>query len=467
MSKIDHHLSNLLTYLVYLFPLTFIFGNLFTNVFILLSILIGAFVFKKDLFIWNDKIVITLIFSFFIIVLVSTLIQFFFLKEYPDWIKAILYLRFFLFLMVIKTMVQKEVLKLKNFIYSSFFISAVICLDIIIQYVLGYNLVGNSPVSFYSKTGQFIMSYYSGFFNKELIAGGFILMFSVFGIFAVPIFLKNKKKEFISIFFLAIFGLIIISLILSGNRMPVIMFLFFAVLLALIIKNKQYKVKFLILSFCILLVATSIVLNSSSIKQRFKTFFVGVPNPIVIISELKKEYPELEKYKNSGKRFHNIKKFENSENIKITLPFFTGHIQIFITSLDLIIEKPVLGSGIKSFRNNCYRKVHLPNRVCENHPHNFYLDILSDTGILGLSLIVIPVLILLINVYREYLKGDSRNNNISNWVYLAVILSVMIQFFPFKSSGSFFSTFSSGYTFLILGFLLGLNEIRYNKANTP
>ena len=137
--------------------------------------------------------------------------------------------------------------------------------------------------------------------------------------------------------------------------------------------------------------------------------------------------------------------------------------QIYITSVDLIIDNPIIGSGIKSFRNKCSQKTHLPNRVCESHPHNFILDILNDTGLVGLLLIISPILIMLYHIYREYLKGENRNNIISNWIYLAIILSISIQFFPIKSSGSFFSTFNSAYTFLILGILVGLNELRFKK----
>ena len=71
-----------------------------------------------------------------------------------------------------------------------------------------------------------------------------------------------------------------------------------------------------------------------------------------------------------------------------------------------------------------------------------------------------PVLVLLFICYKEYLKGEKRKNNISNWIYLGIILSTLIHFFPFKSTGSFFSTFNAGYTFLIIGILIGLNEIR-------
>ena len=96
--------------------------------------------------------------------------------------------------------------------------------------------------------------------------------------------------------------------------------------------------------------------------------------------------------------------------------------------------------------------MHLPNRVCESHPHNFFLDITNDSGLIGLALLIFPVLILVYKVYREYLKGDGRKNNLSNWIYLAVILSVIINF-PFKSTEAF--QHITQHTFLILGFLIG------------
>ena len=73
-------------------------------------------------------------------------------------------------------MIYKEIINLKNFIYICFFISSIISFDIIIQFFLGHNLIGNTPVTFPG------MVYYTGFFNKELIAGGFILMFGLLGV---------------------------------------------------------------------------------------------------------------------------------------------------------------------------------------------------------------------------------------------------------------------------------------------
>ena len=111
---------------------------------------------------------------------------------------------------------------------------------------------------------------------------------------------------------------------------------------------------------------------------------------------------------------------------------------IYITSIDLFLNKPFIGGGIKSFRNDCVKIIHLPNRVCENHPHNFILEILNDTGLIGLMFILSFVFYLLINNYKDYKYGDLEKLQISNWIYLAIILSVLMFFFPIKSSGSFF-----------------------------
>ena len=79
---------------------------------------------------------------------------------------------------------------------------------------------------------------------------------------------------------------------------------------------------------------------------------------------------------------------------------------------------------------------------------NGSLSDLDTKSFLGLGLILVPVLILLFSVYKEYLKGEARNNNISNWIYLAIIMTVIIQFFPFKSSGSFFSSMHGSFRIL-------------------
>ena len=48
MIKINNFLINILKGLIYLFPITFIFGNLITNIFVFFIVIFGIITFKKD-----------------------------------------------------------------------------------------------------------------------------------------------------------------------------------------------------------------------------------------------------------------------------------------------------------------------------------------------------------------------------------------------------------------------------------
>ena len=156
----------------------------------------------------------------------------------------------------------------------------------------------------------------------------------------------------------------------------------------------------------IIIINSLIVFKNEQIYKRLE-IFKKAPNPIIIIKELQKEYPNLKKYENSGKHFFNLPEFNTTKNFTF-YSFVTGHQTLYITSIDLFLDNPLLGRGIKSFRNDCSKKIHLPNRICESHPHNFILEILNDVGIIGLVLISVPVLVLLFICYKEYLKGEKE-----------------------------------------------------------
>tara|TARA_Y200000002_G_scaffold380836_1_gene393298 strand:+ start:912 stop:2504 length:1593 start_codon:yes stop_codon:yes gene_type:complete len=528
MTILNNISLKVLKFLVLLFPVSFLFGSPMINTCTILISLTGLFYYNKNIFSWLDKIPLYITTLFFLCIIFSSYYQFVSGEENKDTIKSLLFLRYFVFLIVIKTMVMKTDLNLKHFFISSLFISVLISLDIIIQFIFGKNILGYEPIEF---TRQ--VKYYTSVFGKELVAGGFVQMFSIIGIFSIFFIFKriNNKLFLYSLFFIFV-SLFLISLTLAGNRMPLVMFIIFLILVSLIIKIKNKKFYLIGTSSVIILIFSIIVYDSDVLIKRSMNFYAGIPKPPTIINELKKEYPELKKYENSGIPFHNSEEFlltklkssidnktkdieltdaskfptnginyvqigyeeilytgiikNNLQGVKRgmrdTVPsvhekgstvtgsnfykrhgYFSGHLPIFITSLDLFLDKPILGNGIKSYRNNCYKKVHLPNRICQNHPHNFVLEILNDTGFLGFLIIYSLVLYLLHSNFKDYQLGETRKTEISNWIYLGIILGIIIQFFPFKSSGSFFSTFNATYTFMLIGISLGLNELKYKK----
>ena len=452
--------------LIYLFPFSFIFGNFVINTFVLIITLIGILLYRGKMFIWQDKTLIFFIIFFFFLILISSYFNYFFIKENKDAIKSFLFLRYLFFLLIVRTVIVNRDLNLKNYLIFLFLIVNFISADILIQFFFGKNLIGFNPIRL-----DALSIYYTGFLREELVAGGYILMFATLSFFSIPLIFKNQKKTVLfslMIFFALIF---LCALVLAGNRMPTLLFMFFLLFAGLIYKNKKnFFLPFTILLSLVIFIF--IFLKSEVIYKKFENFYIGIPNPITVFKEVNKIYPELEKYKNSGVLFLENQEFKDktktiAQKIKEynILPFYTGHNVIFITSIDLFMEKPFLGGGIKSFRNNCKNKLYLPNRVCENHPHNFFLDILNDLGLIGLVVLLIPVYKILVSNYKSYKHSLLEKEKISNWVIFSLILAILIHFFPIKSSGSFFSTFNSAYTFFILGISIGLHEIKIKQLN--
>ena len=85
-------------------------------------------------------------------------------------------------LIIVYLLSEYDILNFKYFFVSAAFSSVFISLDIIFQYIFGFNIIGLKSLH----VTQNLPGYYfrnAGFFGDELIAGGFIKNFSFFSIF--------------------------------------------------------------------------------------------------------------------------------------------------------------------------------------------------------------------------------------------------------------------------------------------
>ena len=93
------------------------------------------------------------------------------------------------------------------------------------------------------------------------------------------------------------------------------------------------------------------------------------------------------------------------------------------------------------------------------HPHNYYLEILTETGLFGFALVV---LIFSITLYITFFKKYFLSSNLQyNKIIVPFIFLFIVEIFPIKSTGSFFTTGNATYLFLLLGILIGLAR-KYN-----
>ena len=94
------------------------------------------------------------------------------------------------------------------------------------------------------------------------------------------------------------------------------------------------------------------------------------------------------------------------------------------------------------------KEKHKNYRACSTHPHSYVVEFLSENGIVGFLFFIIFLFIICSKIIksRKYLKND----------YIAIGIGSLIVaiVFPFKPSGSFFSTFNASILFYLLGFFL-------------
>ena len=125
-----------------------------------------------------------------------------------------------------------------------------------------------------------------------------------------------------------------------------------------------------------------------------------------------------------------------------------------------------IGGGIKNFRYYCHVRPNIDKSsgfICNMHPHNYYLEILTETGLLGFMVISISFInVLYVSFYKKYFQNNflNKNNMITPFIFL-----FFVEIFPLKSTGSFFTTGVSTYIFLILGILIGLLRVDNSIEN--
>ena len=150
--------------------------------------------------------------------------------------------------------------------------------------------------------------------------------------------------------------------------------------------------------------------------------------------------------------------------------------RIFQTAITMWKEQPLTGFGLKSFRIKCWEMLDKDNAErkitkrpqfisCSNHAHNYYLELLSETGIIGTSLMVIFFLILLKDCFN-YLRKYNQQKNPEMILLIPVIILIFLEIWPLKSTGSFFTTWGATFFWLNVGFLFSAqSQFKTENAN--
>ena len=413
----------IINFLISLFPISFIAGNLIINLNIIILILLSIFFYKKEIFNLNYYLLDKLIFSFFALVLFTGIyndVEFYisgeFQSNFNTIVKSILFLKYLLLYLVVRYLIEQNIIKIKIFYISCSVLSVFVAFDIFYQFIFGEDIFGFEAKRNYRRL--------SGPFGDELVAGGYLQRFSMFVFFVIPVFFSERFEKYLKFFIPIIFLIFALSILLTGNRMPLILFSL-SIFLILLIKNPLRK--FFAPILVIFPIVFAIVYHSNyAVKNNYSNFVFQLNKMVGIVAE---------------RNFYNIP---------------PSHLKEFASFYDTWLMNKFVGGGIKNFRYYCHIRPNAEEyqKKCNMHPHNYYLEILTETGIIGLMLI----LTIFLNVIYLFIKNQNlfKNRTKYNQVYFPFFILFLIEIFPIKSTGSFFTTGNTTYFFLILSILISL-----------
>ena len=398
--------QKLISYLLISIPFLLITGPFLSDLAVVFICTLYLFNnFNNDIKKYYKNIFFILFITFYVVCIISSLFS-----NYPliSTFKSISYIRFLIFTLAIVYILNKNPNIIKGFFISIFFCFVILIFDGFYQFIFKENIFG------------FIMheNRTSSFFRDELIYGSYLSKF-------LPIFLslfliQPLKSNKINILFSIFFVLSIIAITISGERSS--LFLTILILFYLLIMLKlDFKILISFLVVIFLAVGTMLIFNDT------------VKNRIIIFTK--------------NQIFTENKTFIFSED-------HNGHL---VSALDIFKNhNKLIGIGPKNYRNYCFnnKKYETKPFVCSSHPHNTYVQMLLETGILGFVILSIMFcLIVYISFKHLYLRLFRKKLILNNFQICLISFYLMILW-PLIPTGSFFNNYLSIIYYIPLGFLI-------------
>ncbi len=319
---------------------------------------------------------------------------------------SLFYFRIGIFALLISYLIDQNKKILDYFYYAFLITMPSLIFDGYFQFFTGSNLFG------YEINGIRV----SSFFGNELILGSYLArLFPLF----FALFVSRPNKSFIEVIGISvIFILIDVLIFLSGERAAFVLLnlsTFFVIIFI-----SRYKWLRLCIFVISLTIVTIITLNNSELKYRF--------------IEAPKESMGLDS--SSSKKYI----------------FTPAHDSLIRTAWNMFLDKPILGHGPKFFRIKCKDTKYATGiKPCDTHPHNFYIQLLAETGFIGFSFLAglfVYFIYLMLRHVVEYFK----NKKILLTDYQICLLSgLLITIWPLTSNGSIFTN----YLMLLYGLQMG------------
>ena len=328
------------------------------------------------------------------------------------------YFRFPMYSFILFYTLKKNPSFLKYFYIFIGILLFLISIEAITQFITKVNFLGLEAE---------VQNRISGVFGDEYILGKYL--FFSYCIYYYIHFKNEMLFRHQKILFLINSFLIGTSIFISGERTSMILFTLFSSMSIFFYDKLKLRAKLLIY-FIFPFVFFFIISFNSSYFERF------IPQFDWSIDILKSPHTFLSSSNSSF--YYN----------------FMYYYDFAIVSIKMFVQDPFFGVGPKMYRVDCLNYINEFQFACSTHPHNTYLQLLSETGIF-LSIIVIFLwLVLSAILIRQKLSLIFKNQKKYDYPFICLVISYFVFLFPFLPSNSIFNNNSSILLFSPLGFLL-------------
>ena len=413
--KIVKNFNKFFFFFFSILPLSIIAGPSISLINILILILIYFAVSFNDYHyktLINSKVLKLLLFIYFYLILNSILS----VDSKIGLVRNLGFIRIIIFFILINYFFYIYQNNLKIFNFWSLFI-IIFVLDVYLERFTGTNIFGWGAQEINGvpqPNGSRVVS----FFKDEPIAGAYLNSF----IFLISgyLFSKLKNNKIRSILFFSLLAFLYFSIVATGERSNTIkatlgVFLFIAILDFIRIRYK------IVLTIFFSTLIIFIVSNSNYLKHRY-------------IGQFYKEV-FLEK--------------------KSTLFQENLYFGLYQSGFNVFKNYPYFGVGNKNYRiETCNRDLKIIekyNYICSTHPHQIYIELLSEHGIIGTLILLSTFFYLIFNNLKIIILSK-------NYIQIGCFVNLLTNFVPLIPSGSFFSDFNLTLFFINFSLMYALNK---------
>ena len=414
---------NIPIFLFSLIPFFLITGPLFSDLAIsIISILFLIYCFKKNKYFYFKNKYFYIFLIFWVYLILNSLFNNF---NFDSLKISFFYFRYGVFVIAMVAFLNYGNEFLKYFFYCIFICFIVLILDGFYEYLRGENILGWKNEE---------SSRVASFFGEEKILGSYLSrLWPIF--FGLSLFiLKERNKKFFLLIIVFIMSEALIFL--SGDRTAffnINLSAFFVILFS----QKLFKLRLITWSLSILLL-----------------IIISLINPIAKERVFNQTLKQMNIIDNTGNK---------KEEDKIYI-FSKEHTHHYITAYRMYLDNKILGVGVKNFRKFCNNeKYRVSNLSCASHPHNTYIQILSETGIIGFLFLLIVFSYFCFYVAKHLILKIKGKYYFTDFE-ICILSGIAIYLWPLIPTGNIFSNWLNIIMLLNVPFMIWSRKL-INKEN--